>query len=142
MKKEVILSIVIGFGIGLVATFGFYTARKTLGNTNQILSPIASSADITPVNNNQHQTLNLISPIDQSISKESKIKVSGTSAAHSWIVILAEKGEKVIQADSKGDFETEILLDSGENEIEVQSISDSGDKVTKVVTIVYTTAEI
>ncbi|MGI5826354.1 MAG: hypothetical protein ACOX50_02985 [Patescibacteria group bacterium] len=141
MKKEVILSIVIGFGIGLIATFGVYTAKRTLGDSSQILSPLASNPDITPVSSSQ-QTLNLTSPLDQSISNESKTQVSGSTTPFSWIVILGEKGEKITQADSKGNFEAEILLDSGENEIEIQSISDSGDTISKVITIVYTTAEI
>lgn len=140
MKKEVILSIVIGFGIGLIATFGVYTARKTLGGGNQILSPAASNPDITPIS--VARSLSITSPLDQSISKEPKTKISGNTNPLSWIVILGAKGEKIIQADSKGGFETEILLESGENEIEVQSISDSGDKVSKVITVVYTTAEI
>lgn len=143
MKKEVVLAIIIGFGIGLVATFGIFNARKALKEAEQIQTPQASSEEDkinSPIST--VQILSLASPLDQSIAKESKIAVSGTTSPSSWIVILAEKGEKLIQADKKGNFETEISLISGENEIEVQAISETGEKTNKVITVVYSTAEI
>jgi hypothetical protein len=139
MKKEVVFSIVIGFGIGLVATFGIYTARRSLKEASQIQSPIADSADSQSF---QTQTLSLVNPLDQSVLNESKTTLSGATSPSSWVVVLTENGEKIIQADKKGNFETEISLTGGENEIEVQSISEDGEKATKVITVVYTTAEI
>ena len=143
MKKEVVLAIIIGFGIGLAATFGIFNARKALKEAEQIQTPQASSEE-NKINSpiSTVQILSLASPLDQSIVKENKIAVSGTTSPSSWIVILAEKGEKLIQADKKGNFETEISLISGENEIEVQAISEAGEKTSKVITVVYSTAEI
>ncbi len=141
MKKEVILAIAIGFGIGLVATFGIYNAQKSLKEASKIQTPLASE-ETGAGQGNIHQSLSLASPLDESLSKESKVIVSGTTTPSSWVIILAEKGEKMLQADSRGNFETEINLISGENEIEVQSISETGEKVNKVITVVYSTAEI
>jgi len=143
MKKEVLLSIIIGFGIGLAATFGLYTARKTYTSSNQIQSPIPdqeSQATGTPLNTTK--SLSLISPIDQSIIKEGKVLIAGVTSPEIPILILYEKGEKLVTSDKKGNFEIEVTLDSGENQIEVQSLFDNGDKVNKTVTVVYTTAEI
>lgn len=143
MKKEIVLAIVIGFGIGLIATFGVYNARRAIREANQIFTPIASSEENKSSGDvASSQVLSLASPLDQSISSEPKITVSGTTISQSWVIILSEKGEKLIQADKKGNFETEVALISGENEIEVQSISENGEKAAKTVTVVYSTVEI
>lgn len=144
MKKEIILSIAIGFGIGLIATFGLYMARKPFQSSGEILSPVPSdnsNSEQTNLNSNA-QSLSLVSPIDQSIIKEAKTVVSGTTTPLSWVVILTEKKEKVIQADEKGNFETEINLVAGENEIEINSFTNNGQRATKTITVVYSTAEI
>ncbi|MCL5090899.1 MAG: hypothetical protein M1514_02720 [Patescibacteria group bacterium] len=141
MKKEVLLSILIGFGIGLIATFGLYNARKSIQTANQIESPLAdnsSSPTSTPVS----PALSLISPMDESLVNDSKITLSGICPPSSWVAIITEKGEKIIQADKKGNFETEVNLVSGENEIEVNSVSENGDTITKTITVVYSTVEI
>jgi len=146
MKKEILISILVGFGIGLIITFFIYSSSKIKNPVFE--SPVSGSLTPYPLNNlspsafQSLQNISLITPIDQSIVKEPKTTVSGTTTPGSTIIILWDKGEKVLTANNKGNFETEISLDSGENEIEIQSYSDTGEKVSKTVTIVYTTAEI
>ncbi|HUW24089.1 MAG TPA: hypothetical protein VMW04_00510 [Patescibacteria group bacterium] len=143
MKKEVVLAIAIGFGIGLIATFGVYNARKAIEEADQIQTPLASSEEDKANNSaSGSQILSLASPLDQSIIKEGKTAINGTTSPSSWVIILTEKGEKMIQADKKGNFETEINLISGENEIEVQAINGLGEKASKTITVVYSTVEI
>ena len=143
MKKELIISIIIGFGLGLLITFGVYKARMAVKEQAKIVSPLAEEEQQSPAKQeNVFQNLSLVSPIDQSILKEPKVVISGVTSPSSWITILAEKGEKVIQADKKGNFETEIGLISGENEIEIHSVSETGEEVIKIITVVYTTTEI
>lgn len=142
MKKEVVLSIVIGFGIGLIATFGVYWARRSIKEANLIQSPLASQERQNENSSPTAQSLSLASPLDQSISQTSKVSLSGTTNPSSWVVILTEKEEKIIQADKKGNFETEISLVGGENEIRVEAIAENGEKESKTITVVYSTAEI
>jgi len=143
MKKEILLSIIIGLCLGLLITFGLYSAKKAIKIQKEILSPQVESE----INRNQQpantfQTLSLISPLDQSISSEPKTTLSGTSSPLSWVIILTEKGEAVIRADEKGGFETEVQLISGENEIQIKAITDRGEESEKIITVVYSTAEI
>jgi len=142
MKKEVLLAIGIGFAIGLLITFGVYLAQRSFQESSVIQSPVAEkpATEITPTE--IIPSLSIVSPLDQSISKDGKISLIGVAAPDSQVVILTEKGEKLIQADNKGNFATDISLISGENEIEVDSFTDQGDKVSKTITVVYSTAEI
>lgn len=137
------MAVLIGIGLGLLITFGLYTARKSIKQAGQIVSPLVENKD-NDANSSQEiiPSLSLLSPIDQSISKESKTSIVGSAAPSSWIIILTETGEKMVQADEKGNFTTEVFLVSGENEIEVKNISDKGEIISKVLTIVYSTAEI
>lgn len=142
MKKEVAISLLVGFGVGLVITFALYLNRNSFKSYYQIISPISEIKETTPSISQSAHTLSIVSPIDQSISSDSKIKVSGVTSPSSWVTIVTEKGEKVILADKKGNFETDVILISGENEIKVISISESQEQVSKTVTVVYSTAEI
>jgi len=144
MKKEVLIAIVIGLGVGLLITFSVYYAQRYLKEVNQIQSPLSekekAGASVTPTE--ILPSLSLTSPIDESISKEAKISVIGITSPSAWVVVLTEKGELTVQADTKGNFETSISLISGENEIEVKSFGDKGEVTSKTVTVVYSTVEI
>lgn len=141
MKKEILLSIIIGFVLGLAITFGIYTAKRASQTTFQ--KPEVSVLDENSDQSfNINQSISVISPIDQSIIKEGKTIVSGVTSPNSTVAILGEKGERIITADQKGLFESEILLESGENQIEIYSLTEEGKETNKVITVVYTTAEI
>lgn len=144
MKKEIIIAIILGFSVGLLITFGVYTAQKSIKEAGIIQSPLPDDQKTKPLSSSPEALplLSLVSPLDESIAKESRISVIGTASPSAWILILTEKGEKIVQADQQGNFETEIILVSGENEIEIKSLGDKGDIVSKTVTVVYSTAEI
>lgn len=143
MKKELFLSIIIGFGLGLLIMFGVYTANRALKEASQIQSPIVepkATSSATP--ESSLQTLTIVSPLDQAIIKEAKTILSGVTSPGSWVVILSEKGEKAVLADNEGNFEAEITLIGGENEIEIISVAENGERASKIITVVYSTVEI
>jgi len=142
MKKEVLLAITIGFIIGLVLTFFVYKSQLGRNASSEILSPLSSGEVSTKVDSLSEKSLTIIAPIDQSISSEGKTTITGSNSPLSWVLIMGEKGEKVVQADEKGNFETDLLLVSGENEITVTAIKPDGTEISKTLTIVYSTAEI
>ena len=143
MKKEVILAITIGFVIGLVLTFFIYKSQLGRNAGNEILSPLANNNEIlTQTSPAFEKSLKIISPIDQSISQDGKTTIVGSNSPLSWILIMGEKGEKIVQADDKGNFTTDLLLVSGENEIIITAIEPDGTQISKTLTVVYSTAEI
>lgn len=142
MKKELLISIIVGFCLGLLITFGIYNFNKKTNDNVSFLSPLVENEKSQEPPKKISQTLTLVSPFDQSISSEAKTVVSGITSPLSWVIILAEKGEKTIRADEKGNFETQINLISGENEIQINAILESGQVLTRSVTVVYSTAEI
>jgi hypothetical protein len=142
MKKEVVLAITIGFIVGLVITFVFYRFKIIPGQNNEILSPAPSNNSQGLNNSPSDSVLTIISPLDQSISQEAKTTISGKTNSLSWVVIMGEKGEKMVQADNEGNFQTDLLLISGENEIFITAVNNEGEEISQTLTIVYSTAEI
>lgn len=141
MRKEVLIAIIIGFGLGLVITFGVWTANQAL---KKAAPPSAPTEEVvtTPTPAPEEFSLIINSPEDESISKEEKIEVTGKTAPEATVVILYQEGEKIIQADSQGNFSSEITLVGGPNQIEITAYDESGNEVSKTLTVVYSTAEI
>ena len=140
MRKEVIIAILIGFGLGLIITFGIWTANKALKETPSEGEEAPSPAvEISPV---PAFSLIISQPEDNSISSEEEIAVSGSTMPEAVIVILYEEGEKILEADEDGNFETEITLMGGSNEVKVSAYDSEGSEASQTLTVVYSTAEI
>lgn len=142
MRKEVLIAIVIGFALGLVITFGIWTANRALKKpVSQEPEPVAQQ-ETTPTPLTQEFSLVIDSPENNSISTEEKIQVSGQTAGSAVVVILYPEGEKILEANQEGKFSTEIELAGGQNEIIVSAYDQEGNEIKQTLTVVYSTAEI
>ncbi len=140
MRKEVIIAILIGFGLGLVITFGIWTANRALQE-----APSEETTNTTPVEETTPTnafSLIVNEPEDNSISAEEKITLSGSTRPGGVVVVLYEEGEKILEANEEGEFKTEITLVGGSNEIKVSAYDNEGNEVSQTLTVVYSTAEI
>jgi len=141
MKKEVILAIVIGFGVGLLITFGIYTARTALeekSTTNQQSpTPQDLTSDSTP-----SSSLNISTPKHEDLVDTETISIEGQAPPESIITIILSTGQQVITSDKNGIFKTTVELNGGANEINITAFTKEGEKSETSLTIVYTTAQI
>lgn len=142
MRKEVLIAIIIGFALGLVITFGIWTANKALTGRKAEVPPEAEVTPEVQVTPTPSFFLEIISPEDESISDKEKITLSGKTLPGTVVAIAWEKGEDVVEAEEDGSFETEVTLVSGTNEIFVTAFEPEGEETTKSLNIVYSTAEI
>lgn len=142
MRKEVLIAIIIGFALGLVITFGIWTTNQALKKSaTEKPTPVEEVVSPTPILEEKF-SLVLHSPENNSISVEETIEVSGETAPSAIIVILYQEGEKILEADEKGEFSTEVALAGGSNEITVSAYNQEGDEISQTLTVVYSTAEI
>lgn len=145
MKKEVLIAIIIGFALGLVITFGVWTANRAIKETApqketpEFKIEVVEEPTLTPT---PELSLTIISPEDNLIYDKEKIPVEGKTAPQAIVVILYQEGEKILEADEKGNFSTEIILAGGANEIEISAHDQKGNEVKQILTVVYSTAEI
>lgn len=144
MKKELVIAIIIGFSLGLVVTFGIWTANKSLkkaASTTQEISETKTGA-LSPTPTTSSSLLIINSPEQDFLTDVEKINVSGKTVPESTVAIVYENGEKILSTDSEGNFSTEITLISGANEIKISSFDKDDNEVTKTITGVYSKAEI
>lgn len=141
MRKEVLIAIIIGFGLGLIITFGIWTANKALKEAAPTTTGPTEEVETSPT---PAPTLELVitSPEDNIISEKEIIEIEGQTIANAIIAITYPDGEKILEADEDGNFSTEISLIGGDNQIKISAFNDQGDEASKTLTIVYSTAEI
>lgn len=146
MRKEVLIAIILGFGLGLVITFGIWTANKTLkqkelapaqDSQDQEETSATQTANPTPAN---LLSLAIISPENESLQDKEKIALSGITAPQAIVAVISENDDLIIEADETGRFDSEITLDAGTNEITVTATNESGEETTKIIDVVYSTA--
>jgi hypothetical protein len=143
MKKEVFIAIVIGFALGLLITFGIWTANKALKTQSEAPTEETKTETVVePTPTPTGFTLTILSPEDDALIDTSKTELKGSSVAQAVIVIVAEKEEKIIEADENGSFATEVSLIRGINEITITAFNQEGEKTSQTLNVVYSTAEI
>ncbi len=143
MKKEILIAIVIGFALGLLITFGIWTANKALKTQSKApTEEIKSEAVVEPTPIPAGFSLSILSPEDEALIDTNRAEIKGSSVAAAIIVIVAEKEEKIIEADENGSFATEVSLVRGINEITVTAFNQEGEKTSQTLNVVYSTAEI
>ncbi len=142
MKKEVLIAILIGIGVSLLVTAGYLFWQNQKTQNLPILSPLSDKSTSQPASSGISGSLTIISPLDESFTNEPKTKILGSAPPQTWILILTEKGEKLVQTNNEGNFETEVSLVSGENQLEFKCFDQNQEIAQKTITIVYTTAEI
>lgn len=140
MKKEVFIAIIIGFGIGLIITYGIYTAQTAIKNRTNNTQNIESN-DQNKTETEGHN-VHIVSPEIETVSPEPQITLSGTTTPNSYIVILTSADEYITKSDQSGSFASEITLEAGANFIGVTSISPEGTKATAQTIISHTTANL
>lgn len=144
MKKEVLIAIITGFALGLLITFGVWTANRAIKKTPEpetLVSP-TPQAESTPTAESSEISLTIYSPEDNFLTDQEEIEISGKTASQAVVVIIYPEGEKILEADENGDFSTMITLDGGDNEIEITAYDQGGSEIKKTLTVVYSTAEI
>ena len=143
MKKEVLIAIVIGFGLGLVITFGIWSANKAMKEGSSEVTPTPAVINTQPTPTPEPITdLKIIHPPNNFLSDKEAIELEGQTHPKSIVVIIYPEGEKILQSDDSGDFATEIDLAGGVNEIKVMAFDNSGNEFEQKVEVVYSTAEI
>ncbi len=132
MKKEVIIAILIGFGIGLLITLGIHATRK---QENTSLNP-ASQVVPTPAPDTEHH-ITLVSPLENSVQTSETVLVKGQTTPDSTMVLETEKTHQIKIADVSGFFEAEFPLITGPNQISITSYSPNGTIANQTLETTY-----
>lgn len=138
MKREAVIVGLFGLGLGLLAAWGIWTFRgKAAPRPAEITGPTTATTTLTPQPTIPAAALTLTLPEDQSATGEQVATVSGKTASGSQIVISSPVEDKVVTADTQGNFQSQINLEEGENEIIVTAYLPNGKTEQVTRTVVY-----
>jgi hypothetical protein len=138
MRKEVLFAIFLGLGLGLIVTYGTYTAKRSLTSrqtTNLTATPTASPLAANNID------LTLASPEDESIQSTKEVRVTGTTKPNSIVTIFIHNQPLVTQADASGNFSVTGNLENGANVIIVRAIDEDGTISEVERTVVFSTID-
>lgn len=138
MKQErVILSfimVIVGLLVAGVA-FYIYQGTKTVpASKTTVLAPTPSP---TPISASVY--LNVENPIDESISDNKTIIISGKTTPDATVAIITNSDQKVIQPSGQGDFSTTVIISDGQNLIQIIAFGSDGQSATVKRTVTYST---
>ncbi|MBU0576197.1 hypothetical protein KJ707_00200 [Patescibacteria group bacterium] len=138
MKKEMIISVLVGLVFGLIIVYGVYTAQSSLNKPNQSSEELGvnPSPDSSAVVNG---ILVLHSPEDESVVDEPTVTIAGTTNPKSYVVIFIKDEENITMTDEAGRFSVESELELGSNIIEVYALDEDGQTAIAKRTVIYTT---
>jgi hypothetical protein len=138
MKKEVLSAIILGVIIGLVLTYGIYTAQSaykrqtspaSISETGNQASPLPSS--------DSSQNLTIITPENESIQSKDTAIITGMATPKAYVTAVTDTNDVLVQSDSEGNFSLELPLASGVNLITIESTTEAGTQEQKQVTVTY-----
>lgn len=135
MKKEVAFAVFIGLILGLIVTFGIYTARTSTQPPVAESAKLLASAGPDSTTASSSSTvigtgaLSLSSPEDGLITTAREVQVSGTTEPNSVVFIFYGDEYNIENADATGNFSTRIPTKTGAMVILVRSLDRSGNQV-------------
>lgn len=147
MKNEVVIAIFIGCVLGLVIAFGIRNANQAIKTVQskptpppQVLENIQPEK-VAPIPENK-SVLTITSPENNSLIDTQKVKIVGKTEPNTTILLVYEEGENILSADDEGNFSQEITLTGGQNQISISVFDANGNETNKILSLVYSTAEI
>lgn len=139
MRKEIIFALIIGLTIGLIVTYGVYTANKAISqrqkgvtaNSTLLPNPTASAEPL--------MSLSISNPQDGIVTSEATTKIEGVTLPEAVVTILTEDNQYIVEADENGVFQQEVDLVKGANTLEISATDLNTITQQKTIQIVYST---
>lgn len=153
MIKELFLAIALGALLGFGITGGYFSLKNQNSSRNQPTptptatnqetetsgSDISTISDTGPSSTSSNITID--TPADNAVVDTSKLKISGTTAPDSFLIILTPLGDFNTTADKSGKFELQVNIESGVNLIKINAIDPDDNQSDTQLMVTYSTAQ-
>lgn len=140
MRKELFIAVVLGLTVGLIVTYGVYTANQALSKKDTVKVTNVNSLSPSPINDEEPVlTLSVSSPQDGIVVGEPDIKIEGTTLPNAIVTFVTDEAELIAEADENGVFVQQITLIKGANTIEVSATDFNTMSPKKIIQLVYST---
>lgn len=133
MRKEIIFAILAGVTFGLIIAFGVWRANIALRPDGASTTAPEDTSRVA----DESYGITIAKPQDYQVMTTSPVVLTGISKPNIWIVISAEEEDYVAKTDGSGEFEIEVDIVGGVNEIIITAFDASGAEVQEKLTLVY-----
>jgi hypothetical protein len=137
MRKEIITAIFAGVIVGLAIAFGTWRVNGAFKSKQNDPSKTASTIQQTGDPSQEKLAISLVQIEDYDVFTQTPIKITGITKPGSIVVISAEGEDYALEPDPDGTFEQDVDLTGGVNQILFSVLDKNGEKVSKKVTVVY-----
>jgi len=141
MKKEVVFAIALGAIVGLVITFGIYTANKALQQRREETTT-TQVQDTKGSSENEPSAMRIYAPEDGSLVDKDTLQISGVTFPNATLAIYVNDALYIATADAKGNFSAELKLDAGSNVITSIATAPDGTQERDARLVVFSTANL
>lgn len=133
MRKEILFAILAGVTFGLIIAFGVWRA-------NVALRPNGTKTTAPEDNSRTAQgdfRITIAKPQDYQVITTSLAVLTGITRPDVWVVISAEDEDYVAKTNESGEFEIEVDLVGGVNEIIITAFDTDGAEIQEKLTLIY-----
>lgn len=147
MKKDFIIALTLGFGVGLLIAISIIYApqilsfRPSLSFLNRIDKNSTAKLNTTPTHP-QNRQLQIQSPKNDSIVRQNTVEIKGSIDSKNTISISTELEDKIATPSSDGSFSVDLDLHEGANLIYITSYLEGEQKDTLELVLFKTDEEL
>jgi len=137
MRKEVLIAIILGLGVGFVITFGIYRTQKALRSTpssDQQADALKTPTTLAPTT--LDQDLAIRNPESGTIIAEKNVVVTGQSEPKLPVVLFVNNTEYLSTTDESGNFSFDVPLSAGSNVLTTYVLREDGSSFTDQRTVI------
>lgn len=136
MRKEIIIAILVGLGLGLIITYGFYNAKLATTADNMTSKTEIDSVATTSATEANGDALIVTNPEDELVTSEQSLAVIGSTSPGNFLVLFIDDEATIIETESDGKFSTTATLKIGPHVLTLHSVDENGLTVTETRTVI------
>jgi len=133
---ETVVAIFVGIVLGIIIASGFWYLKNSLKTLPKNTTGSANTT-ITPQPENKQLFLEINTPLDQTISNEKDLELSGKTNPNTIVILSYNQNDYILRASEQGNFSTNIKLDSGINILYLTAANEKNETKKMSLHIVY-----
>lgn len=140
MKQERVILSFIAVLIGLLVAgvaFYFYQSTKVVSDTKVA---VTNAVQPTPTPKPTIY-LSISDPSPEKVVDNKTLLIRGATNPGATIIIITKSDQIALEPSTTGNFTTTVILDSGENLINIQSLLPDGEEISVLRTVTYSTED-
>jgi len=133
MRKEILFAILAGITFGLIIAFGVWRANIALRPEGANTTEEGTASEIVPADFG----ITIAKPENYQVITSSSTVLTGITKPNVLLVTSTENEDYVVKANGDGEFEVEIDVVGGINEVILTAFDTDGAETEERLTLIY-----